>query len=247
MTHIDGLFRDHKPERPRSVLPLSERSGQVACGCGCGEMIPVCDDHGRPRTFAKGHHGKVRVASHFADTWSEDRKNRFRTLWLTGRTCQQIADEMDMPRNSCPGRAQRMGLPGRGSPITRLPNMTKEERRKRDQERQNASRRKRSAASKPKRAPKLVVDNSPSNAVKPIKTRRVPRMAVELGESRNLLIGELTRETCAYPTSTEPAQTQSGALHKFCGNPVEDGHSFCSGHLAICFPKSTVEQEEIAA
>src|SRR5689334_5833341 len=132
MTHIPNLFRDHTPERPRSVLPRSERSMQIACACGCGTMIAACDSHGRPLRFVKGHHARTKVVGHFVDTWSEDRKDRFRTLWLAGRTCAQIAEELSMPKNSVPGRAQRMGLPGRGSPVTRLPNMTKEERRKRE-------------------------------------------------------------------------------------------------------------------
>jgi hypothetical protein len=206
-------------------------------------MIPAHDRLGRDRKFVKGHVARVTRR----DEWPEDRKDRFRTLWLTGRTCRQIAEEMNMPRNSCPGRARRMGLPGRGSPLhDAVPNITSEERRRRDQTRQNELRR--AKADKPKSVLRVVSDNSAPNA-KPQLAKRVPRMHVDLEPSRNLLVGELTRELCAYPTSTEQAPTYSGVLHRFCACAVEKGKSFCAGHQAIAFPIQHVTEpkEEIAA
>lgn len=230
MTHFH-IPRLHKPSATAEKPIVST----IPCGCGCGELIPARDSLGRARKFAAGHVARVTKR----DVWSEEKKNRFRTLWLTGRTIRQIGEELSMPANTVSGRALRMGLPGRGSPLNDALNLSSEERRRRDQVRQNALRQER-------RAPRLAVDNSGSNISKKIAVRKVARPMVELDQSRQLLIGEVTRETCAFPTSTERAPTHSGVQHKFCGCPVETGKSFCPGHMAIAFPKSTVP-EEIAA
>jgi hypothetical protein len=70
--HINGVKTDNRPEnievvesrfahhvkhrrKPgRCQLP-HEPNPFVACACGCGEMFPRFDSHGRPRSYVSGH------------------------------------------------------------------------------------------------------------------------------------------------------------------------------------------------
>jgi hypothetical protein len=172
-------------------------------------------------------------------TWPPEKVQRLIALVNEGKSGHEIAAALGMSRPACIGKASRLGF-----------NIRRGERR-------STGKRKHVATGRPhnwhkKRAPHLVIDNTAPNT-NPDLSKRVPRMSVELPPSRNLLIGEVTRETCAYPTSTERANTHSGVLHRCCGNPVEEGRSYCRGHLSIVFvPKSeqgikSLELKEIAA
>lgn len=246
MTHFH-ILRDHKPSQaPVDITPKSRYAGTIPCGCGCKEMIPACDYKGRPRTFVSGHAARVQ----HGDAWSEDQKNRFRTLWITGRTCKEIAAELSMPRNTVPGRASRLGLPGRGSPIKPKLDVTPEERLALDRDRDRKRRQAKSNVVKFRRAKSAPMDQGArpaSNQHKVPRVRKVARMHVDTEPTQNLPIGAVSREVCAYPTSTEPGLTHSGLVHGFCGAKVEEGHSYCPGHAAICFVKSRYEEKEIAA
>lgn len=230
MTHIDGIFRDHKP----APKPKPDRSGTVKCGCGCSTEISAFDDHGRQRRFVSGHAARVQCG----DAWGEAQKDQFRALWMEGKPIREIAAIMDMPKNTVPGRAQRMKLPGRASPIKDRLSLTPAERLDRERQRDAA---RRAGAETRKPALRIVMRNTASNQSTPKPIRRVARPMVDLDQSRNLLVGELTRETCGFPTSTEKANTHSGSLHRFCGCAVKKGDLFCPGHMAIAFPKSLVE------
>ena len=52
--------------------------------------------------------------------WKEN-SARLQELWLLGKTGREIAEELGCSRNMVLGRAHRMGLPDRPSPIIRKP------------------------------------------------------------------------------------------------------------------------------
>lgn len=50
--------------------------------------------------------------------WSQDRSERLEKLWHAGKSASEIAEEIGgVTRNMVLGRARRMGLPSRPSPI----------------------------------------------------------------------------------------------------------------------------------
>lgn len=52
--------------------------------------------------------------------WTEERVAMLKALWTQGRTASQIAEELgDVTRNAVIGKAHRLGLKGRPSPIRR--------------------------------------------------------------------------------------------------------------------------------
>ena len=63
-----------------------------------------------------------RPATELNDTgsiWTESLQARLRELWAQGLTASQIAAELSVTRNAVIGKAHRLGLGGRASPIHR--------------------------------------------------------------------------------------------------------------------------------
>jgi hypothetical protein len=53
------------------------------------------------------------------DVWSRERTERLAALWAEGKTTGQIARELGVSRNAVIGKAHRLGLQRRPSPIKR--------------------------------------------------------------------------------------------------------------------------------
>lgn len=61
-----------------------------------------------------------------AIVWNDERLERLEKLWAEGLSISQIGEALGVSRNSIAGKAHRMGLPKRPSPISR-PKVTKPE------------------------------------------------------------------------------------------------------------------------
>lgn len=60
-------------------------------------------------------------------SWTDERVEALRKLWMEGRTASQIAKELgDVTRNAVIGKVHRLGLSGRPSPIKRKQKRTTE-------------------------------------------------------------------------------------------------------------------------
>ena len=51
--------------------------------------------------------------------WDEDKLNKLRKLWDEGLPITKIGNEIGVSRNAIAGKAHRMGLPKRNSPISK--------------------------------------------------------------------------------------------------------------------------------
>ena len=54
-----------------------------------------------------------------ANAWTEERLAQLRKLWDEGLSISQIGDALGVSRNAIAGKAHRMGLPKRPSPISK--------------------------------------------------------------------------------------------------------------------------------
>ena len=54
-----------------------------------------------------------------ANAWTEERLAELRKLWDQGLSISQIGDALGVSRNAIAGKAHRMGLPKRPSPISK--------------------------------------------------------------------------------------------------------------------------------
>ena len=51
--------------------------------------------------------------------WDEEKLNKLRQLWDEGLPITKIGNELGVSRNAIAGKAHRMGLPKRNSPISK--------------------------------------------------------------------------------------------------------------------------------
>lgn len=53
------------------------------------------------------------------NSWTEERLEKLKILWNEGLSISQIGEEMGVTRNAIAGKAHRLGLPKRQSPISK--------------------------------------------------------------------------------------------------------------------------------
>lgn len=54
-----------------------------------------------------------------ANVWNDERLEKLKELWTQGLSISQIGEALGVSRNAIAGKAHRMGLPKRPSPISR--------------------------------------------------------------------------------------------------------------------------------
>lgn len=159
--------------------------------------------------------------------WTEERIEKLTKLWTEGLTASQIAQELgDVTRNAVIGKAHRLGLSGRPSPV-------------------RAARAKKPAAARPaKPKPLESRSNAPSPASKPkpaavaqppvqsASERRVVPQAdlseIEAGPGVTLL--KVTDKMCKWPIG-HPGEPG----FRLCGRPSGEGGPYCQAHAELAY------------
>ena len=139
-------------------------------------------------------------------SWTEEKVAILRQYWGSGKSASEIAEMIgDMSRNAVIGKAHRLGLAGRPSPI-----------------KERKAKPKPVAQSAPAAAP-----SSPAPAPRP---QPVADNVVELQPGGGATILALTERMCRWPHG-DPKKPG----FRFCGKPVAEGSSYCSDHLKMAY------------
>lgn len=153
------------------------------------------------------------------DTWTPARIDELRALWnQTPRLSSlAIARRMAMTKSAVLGKAHRLQLPARPSPIIR------------DAEH---PRRLAAKASKPRGdgTPPALAPAAPPKPAAPVAVRS-PRAVVPLRRALPPVRGTLSPHKACQFIPGEPA----GAETVFCCAPVRPGSSYCAEHHAVCW------------
>jgi hypothetical protein len=178
--------------------------------------------------------------------WTPEDDAILRAGWASGRPVREIADEIGITKNAAMGRAHRLKLEGRPSPIRRAP----------IKQAASASAFGHSAA-----AGQGGLRQQASPRVSQAKTARAPQTARALGVSslnfpappsspplggagalsKGVLFGEAKSTQCAYPLWGPEKPTGGVVVKRYtCGQPTTrcvDGKPspYCAGHHARCF------------
>lgn len=170
--------------------------------------------------------------------WTEQRIDMLRKLWGQGQTASQIATLLGgVTRNAVIGKAHRLGLTGRPSPI------------KRDGSEAGAAPRRKSAGSQRRQQPTL----APMPAMRPTATtaavtessgvQNAPRSSVETRASEPAAAkappaprtaAQAGSKSCSWPMG-DPKQP---GFH-FCGESAEPGRPYCAQHCAIAYHRKS--------
>lgn len=166
-------------------------------------------------------------------SWTDERIALLKKMWKEGKSAAEIAKTLGkgVTRNAVIGKAHRMGLSGRPSPIKKQAAPKKEK---------EAAPKK--SAAKPARKP----DPAPAGA-------RTAPPARETGEARKpekeiaplnggVSLLELTERMCKWPIG-DPREPD----FIFCGRGIRQGTPYCPDHAAMAYQSSSRSRNQVAA
>ncbi|WP_034490753.1 GcrA family cell cycle regulator [Afifella pfennigii] len=141
--------------------------------------------------------------------WTEERTDLLKRLWQDGLSAGQIAGELgDVTRDAVIGKIHRLGLSGRGQPLSTIQRWRKKQ--KRPAEGFQASSAAAATAEPSAMPPKLA-------SVAPAAPKR-------------LALEALSERTCKWPIG---APGKSGFC--FCGCDAEAGIPYCAYHATVAY------------
>jgi GcrA cell cycle regulator len=170
-------------------------------------------------------------------SWTDERIDQLKSLWEQGMTASQIADALGgVSRNAVIGKAHRLGLQSRPSPVRSIEAGGDES----APSPLPAPAATVAAASPPPRPAAIAPDptpvaagtghDAPAPASPPAPPRRlVPaKPSAEIRDKTGLL--DLNDKICKWPIG-HPGEPD---FH-FCGHPVNQGFPYCLAHCAVAY------------
>ncbi len=178
-------------------------------------------------------------------SWTDERISTLKKMWQQGKSASEIAEKLGgVTRNAVIGKAHRLGLSGRPSPIKKVVKkpvaapVAKKVAPAPVAKPVAAVAKTPVAASKPAAAvmpapPKLPVNKPSGNAPgKPAEIVPLAAMAnaTSKADGKVISILELTERHCRWPVG-DPKDEGFG----YCGSPSYQAHPYCAEHVAIAF------------
>ena len=162
-------------------------------------------------------------------SWTDERINTLKKMWKEGKSAAEIAKTLGkgVTRNAVIGKAHRMGLSGRPSPIKKPAPPKKD----------TAKVAPKPVAAAPKAPPKKAAAAPTTNKVQPPsreaeELKKMEREAPRIGGGIALI--DLTERMCKWPIG-DPKD----ADFSFCGLGIRPGTPYCPEHAAMAYQASS--------
>ena len=159
--------------------------------------------------------------------WTDDVIAHLRSLWDEGHTTAEIGRRLGITKNAVVGKAHRLNLMARPSPIRRSMEGERQPRR--------AVPRRMSGPTLPALADSALANSAPARAVEPVRPQPVLR-PVPLTPRP---VGRLT--ACCWPIG-EPGTPS----FRFCCEAAAAGKPYCGEHVAIAYVRVRDRREDAA-
>jgi len=158
--------------------------------------------------------------------WNEDINDRLRSLWSEGLSTAEIGRRLGVSKNAVVGKAHRLKLPARPSPIRKSEPGA--------------------ARPLPRRQPVPPLPRLAPDAVP------VPHMTLPAGAGAILAIApppRISRPTVFGPVASccWPIGEPGSNGFRFCSEVSRPGKPYCEAHAAVAYVKPKVERREDAA
>jgi GcrA cell cycle regulator len=166
-------------------------------------------------------------------SWTDERINLLKKMWKDGKSAAEIAKTLGkgVTRNAVIGKAHRMGLSGRPSPIKK-PTAAPAKK-----EKEAAAPRKEVAAPKesavPRKAQQQQTKHPPLMHNREVEEPRKPEKEILPLNGGTPLI-DLTERMCKWPIG-DPRE----ADFTFCGRGIRVGTPYCPDHAAMAYQTSS--------
>lgn len=158
--------------------------------------------------------------------WTQERVSLLERMWTEGKSAAEIAKTLGegVTRNAVIGKAHRMGLSGRPSPIKKTKSGGKKTEKKAST---TPKAPKAKVTAKPK--PSVSKTTMPKDPIKPIPAALAKKKG-DAPSGEGLSILDLTDRICKWPFG----DPQDPDFH-FCGKPVHPGKPYCAPHCAEAY------------
>jgi GcrA cell cycle regulator len=168
-------------------------------------------------------------------SWTDERINLLKRMWKEGKSAADIAKTLGkgVTRNAVIGKAHRMGLSGRPSPIKKPASVKKESAAPK---KEIASTSRPAAASGKKAAltpaPSAKLKSNPALDREAEELKKIEKSAPQIGGGVALV--DLTERMCKWPIG-DPKE----ADFSFCGLGIRQGTPYCPSHAAMAYQTSS--------
>jgi GcrA cell cycle regulator len=162
-------------------------------------------------------------------SWTDERINTLKKMWKEGKSAAEIAKTLGkgVTRNAVIGKAHRMGLSGRPSPIKKPAPPKKEAAKAAPKAAAAAPKAATAKKAAPAAAPKV---QPPSREAEEIK--KMEREAPQIGGGVALI--DLSERMCKWPIG-DPREPD----FSFCGRGIRPGTPYCPEHAAMAYQTSS--------
>lgn len=159
--------------------------------------------------------------------WTDERIELLKTYWSEGRSASQIAELLGegLTRNAVIGKAHRLGLASRPSPVKTAPRPAEPKAAPQPEDADTVV----SAGEAPAVEPPPVADAPPAPPPAPAPRAGKPRSRGAAKPARVSLL-DLNDRICKWPIG----HPDEADFH-FCGKPVLQGFPYCSEHCALAY------------
>lgn len=163
-------------------------------------------------------------------SWTDERIGLLKKMWKEGKSAAEIAKTLGkgVTRNAVIGKAHRMGLSGRPSPIKKPVSVKKEATAKK-----TASASVTTSRDASKKAPAAAnAKINPALARETEELKKIERETVPPGGGVALI--DLTERMCKWPIG-DPREDD----FTFCGRSIRQGTPYCPDHAAAAYQSSS--------
>lgn len=175
-------------------------------------------------------------------SWTPERIDELKRLWDAGHSASEIGKQLGVSKNAVVGKAHRLKLAARPSPIKRGGGTTR--RRPAAAQRQAAARAATASPFSGTSVPAGAGSNgSASNgkavSASPFVAPEPERSPIRARSRTRAVRSSLSSQSCAWPIG-DPGD----ASFHFCGEPTVPGKPYCAAHCAMAY--ITKKKEEAA-
>lgn len=159
--------------------------------------------------------------------WTPERTNALMALWDEGLPTAEIGRRLGVTKNAVVGKVHRLGLPKRGSPISK--------------ERAPSSRPaapRPAPSSRPAAAPAQLAAPRPE----PVAYDPEPERVEARPPAKVVKLGALTSEMCSWPIGDPGTEG-----FRFCGHQAVPGKPYCPEHCAMAYVKVSRDRKDTQA
>lgn len=186
-------------------------------------------------------------------SWTEERVEILTKMWTEGNSAAEIAKALGgITRNAVIGKAHRLGLSGRASPIKKkktATTVTKKTAKKTKKNIKKSSPKATKTSDKKEKTAKKVykkettLDSNQQQKIIKNAIREATEEASNNGKNGKISFMELSEKVCKWPIG----DPQSPDFY-FCGKPSPQGIPYCQEHIEMAYqmPKKTSDKRKSA-